>query len=230
MTILPTQRFQMPLFLSLILGGLALTSITPGAFAGVLEVKPGEKSIEGVKLAKDAIFQSEGKPIILKPYATGIRKKKVALFWAKVYVGQIFSSDGLTVPPASMEEALAILSKQPVVALRLTFLRDVSASRQKDAFEDSLETNGVDPKSAALKPLFTFVEKAGEAKDTLSTTIVFERRKDGSEWIHYENGKGELQSQNFEKGTIAKILSIWVGKPADSGMERLHKQFLGKED
>lgn len=198
--------------------------------ANVLETKSGEKSIAGVKLSSEATFQSEGKAITLKPYASGLRKKKVALFWPRVYVSQIFTTAGLTVPPPSMEEALATLSKQSIVALTLTFLRDVSASRQKDAFEDSLERNGFDPKAEDFKPLFEIVEKAGEAKDALTTTIVFERRKDASEWIHYENGRHELQTKSFEKGMIAKILSIWVGKPADSGMERLHQQYLGKSD
>ncbi len=229
MTILPTQRFRMPLFLALI-SGFALTILSPAASAGVLEMKPGDKLIEGVDLATAATFQSEGKSVILNPYASGIRKKKVALFWVKVYVSQIFSTPGLTVPPASIEEAYSTLKKQPVVAITLTFLRDVSAGRIKDGFEDSLETNGYDPKSDAFKPLFAAVEKAGEAKDKLTTTIVLERRKDGTEWFSYESGKGLLQSQACENGMIDKILSIWVGKPADSGMERLHKQFLGKED
>lgn len=200
------------------------------ASAGILDMKAGEKTIEGVKLAKEVAVQSEGKSFTLKPYASGIRKKKIALFWAKVYVGQIFAPAGLTIPPASIEDAHTALAKQPLVALTMTFLRDVPAGRQKDAFEDSLENNGIDPNSEVMKPLFAMVEKAGDAKDTLSTTILFERRKDGSEWVHYENGKGELQSAAFEKGTIAKVLSIWVGKPADSGMERLHKQFLGQSD
>lgn len=221
MTILRTQRIYASFLFGLLL------SFT--AHAGVLEMKAGDKTVEGVKISKEVVFQSEGKPVALKLYASGLRKKKVALFWAKVYVGQIFAPEGLPTPK-TMEEAYATLSKQPVTAVTLTFLRDVGADRQKDAFEDSLQTNGIDPKSEAIKPLFAIVEKAGDAKDTLTTTIVFERRKDGSEWVHYENGKGELQSQSFEKGMNQKILSIWVGKPADSGMERLHDQFLGKED
>jgi hypothetical protein len=229
MTISASTRFIRPL-LAPFAGALFVLASASLAQAGVLEMKPGDQAIEGVKLSTAVTFQSEGKPVTLKPYASGIRKKKVALFWAKVYVGQIFAPEGLTVPPASMEDALATLSKQPVVALTMTFLRDVSAGRQKDAFEDSLQTNGIDPKSESIKPLFSIVEKAGEAKDTLTTTIVFERRKDGSEWVYFENGKGVLQTQNFEKGMIAKVLSIWVGKPADSGMERLHNQFLGKPD
>lgn len=225
MTIFTRNRISALLFVGLLAGFGAAS-----ASAKLLELKPGEKSIEGVKLAKEAIFVSDGKPVTLAPYASGIRKKKVALFWAKVYVGQIFAAPGLTVPPSTIEDAQTVLNTQPVVGLTMTFLRDVSAGRQKDAFEDSLQTNGFDPKSDAMKPLFAIVEKGGEAKDTLTTTIVFEHRKDGTEWFHYENGKGELQSQAFEKGTISKVLAIWVGKPADSGMERLQSQFLGKSD
>ncbi|MBS1963620.1 MAG: chalcone isomerase family protein [Bdellovibrionales bacterium] len=225
MTIFARKRISSLLFVGFLAGLFAAS-----ASAKLLELKPGEKSIEGVKLAKEAVFMADGKPVTLAAYASGIRKKKVALFWAKVYVGQVFAAPGLTVPPATIEDARTVLNTQPVVALTMTFLRDVSAGRQKDAFEDSLETNGVDPHSEAVKPLFAIVEKGGEAKDTLTTTIVFEHRKDGTEWLHYENGKGELQSQSFEKGTLAKVLSIWFGKPADSGMERLQNQFLGNAD
>ena len=222
MTIFRTQR----IYAAFIFGLALVTSAT----AGVLEMKPGDKTIEGVKVAKEAIFQSEGKPVALSLYASGLRKKKVALFWAKVYVGQVFTTPGLPVPAPSMEVMYATLRKQPVVAFTLTFLRDVGVDRQKDAFEDSLETNGIDPKSEMMKPLFAMVVKAGDAKDTLTTTIVLERRKDGTEWVHYENGKGELQSMAVEKGMNEKVMSIWVGKPADSGMERLHNQYLGKAD
>lgn len=227
MTILRTLRIQASFLVAL---GTAASLLAAPARAGLLEMKAGEKTIEGVKIAKEAVFKSEGKPVSLRLYASGLRKKKVALFWAKVYVGQIFATEGLKVPPASMEDAYETIAKQPLVAITLTFLRDVGVGRQKDAFEDSLQTNGIDPKSEIMKPLFAIVEKAGDAKDTLTTTIVFERRKDGAEWIHYENGKGELQSQSLENGMNRKILSIWLGKPADSGMERLHRQFLGKSD
>jgi hypothetical protein len=200
------------------------------AWGGILTSKLGDQSIEGVKLAKEVTLESKVKNQVLKPYLSGIRKKKIAFFWAKVYVGQIFTTGSPTIPPKTIEEAYAFLSTQPLTVISMTFLRDIPVKRLMEAFEDSLEKNGSDPKSENLKPFFKILEKGGEAKDTQTTTIVFEQPGDGSEYVTYENGKGEIQRLSLEKGMVTKLLSIWVGKPSDSGMERLHQQFLGKSD
>ncbi len=212
---------------------IALLSVLPSNFlahAGILELKPETRTIEGVKLSDSAFLTSGEKKIALKRFAAGLRKKKVAIFWADVYVGQIFSTEGLETPPKSIEAGLETLSKQPVVAITLSFLRDVSVDKMKAAFEDSLETNNIDPKSEAMKPLFAVVEKSGGMKDKLTTTIVLERTLDGKESFRFENGIGEVQSSSIESGAIRKILTMWFGKPADSGVERLHQQFLGKDE
>ncbi len=202
----------------------------PASFAGILELEPETRTIEGVKLSDSAVLTAGEKKIKLKRFAAGLRKKKVAIFWANVYVGQVFSTEGLASPPKSIEEGLETLAKQPVVAITLSFLRDVSVDKMKAAFEDSLQTNKIDPKAEAMKPLFSVVEKSGGMKDKLTTTIVLERAPDGKESFRFENGKGEVQASGVESGAIRKILTMWFGKPADSGVERLHKQFLGKED
>lgn len=208
-------------------------AIQAGAGASVLDFKPGDASIEEVKLSREAVLtlpDSDAKSVSLKPYVKGLRKKKVALFWAKVYVGQIFSSTALS-PPKSIAEAYDALSKQPTVAITLTFVRHVTADQMKSAFEDSFETNGIDSKNdPGLKPLFDILKKAGDIYDKQTLAIILTKGTAGSEMLYLENGKGELQSTKAEKGTQAKILKLWVGKPADSGMERLHEQFLGKSE
>lgn len=214
------------MLISLLAGLLTFST----SFAGILELKPGSRVIEGVQLTESLNVESSGKKIILKPYATGLRKKKIAVFWAKVYVGQVFSTDGLSTPPKTIEEGLETLSKQPVVAITLSFLRDVSVDKMRAAFGDALEANAVDPKSEAMKPLFAVLDKSGGMKDHLTTTIVLERTTDGKEGFRFENGEGVVQAASLETGAIKKILMMWFGKPADSGVERLHKQFLGQSD
>jgi hypothetical protein len=198
------------------------------ASAALLDRVPGDVAIEEVPLAKEATLDPAGRKIPLHPYVSGLRKKKVALFWAKVYVGQILSTPGLT-PPQSIEEALETLSKQPAVAITLSFKRDVGTGRMKEAFEESLKANEIDPKEAALKPLFDAIEKSGGMKDKETTTLVLERNKDGVETFRFENGKGEGQQSALEIGTIRKILIMWLGKPADSGVKIMQEQFLGKK-
>lgn len=197
--------------------------------AGILEMKPEEKTIEDVKLTSDAVFTEAGNKVQLQRYVAGLRKKKVAIFWAKVYVGQIFSTPGLSAPK-TMPEALETLTKQPVVAITLSFKRDVSTDRMKDAFKESLKENEIDSESTAVKPLFEAIAKSGGMKDKETTTILLIRSATGEESFRFENGSGELQSSKVEPGTIQKILTMWVGKPADSGAERMQKEFLGKTD
>ncbi|MBC7385686.1 MAG: chalcone isomerase family protein [Cryobacterium sp.] len=224
-----SRAFRNPL-LFLTLSGVALSLFSSPVNAKILEQVTGTKEIHDVKLAKEVTLDVAGKKVVLKPYVQGLRKKKVALFWAKVYVGQFFTTPGLSTPPASVANALTTLSVQPVVAITMTFLRDVNAKRMHDAFVEALEANEVDVKAEAMKPLFTAIEKSGGMKDGETTTIVLEKTTGGDEMFRFENGKGELQTSAMEPGTFHKILLLWFGKPADSGSERIQKQFIGKDD
>lgn len=197
--------------------------------AAILEMKPEEKTIEDVRLSSEVNLVESGQKVLLNRYVAGLRKKKIAIFWAKVYVGQIFSTPGLSAPK-TMPEALETLTKQPLVAITLSFKRDVGIDRMKDAFRESLKENEIDPDSAAMKPLFEAIAKSGGMKDKETTTILLSRTPTGEESFRFENGKGELQSSVVEAGSVKKILTMWVGKPADSGAERMQKEFLGQED
>jgi len=81
-----------------------------------------------------------------------------------------------------------------------------------------------------MKPLFNVVKNSGGMIDQRTTTIILERTAEGRESFRFENGLGEVQTSPVQPGTIRKILTMWFGKPADSGVERLQNQFLGKED
>jgi hypothetical protein len=211
---------------------LFLSVLLPlSAHSALLETKPGDRVIEEVKLAKEATLKlPSGKSIELKPYVTGLRRKKVALFWAKVYVGQVFAADR---PPApkTIDEAYETLSKQSAVAVTLSFVRHVTADKMISAFEDAFAANGIDVKAdASVKPLFEMLKKGGEMNDKQTMTVAIARGPEASETLLFDNGKGEVQSAAVEKGAGAKILKLWLGKASDSGVERLQKQFLGQED
>ncbi len=210
---------RIPLFALLIMPSIA--------FGALLVTKPGSKTIESVKLAEEATVMVGDKATPLGLYVSGLRKKKIAIFWADVYVAQIYSSPGLPTPK-TIAEGAETLSAQPVLAVTLTFLRDVGTGKLISGFKDSLEKNDVDPKNPSIQALLTMVEKGGDAKEKSTTTIVFEKNKDGAESARFENMKNELQTATFEPGTMKKIVSMWFGKPSDSGIERLQKQFLGQ--
>jgi hypothetical protein len=211
---------------------LFLSALLPlSASSALLETKPGDLVIEEVKLAKEATLKlPDGKSFGLKPYVKGLRRKKVALFWAKVYVGQVFTGDPLAAPK-SISDAYDALAKQNTVAISLTFVRHVNAEKVVAAFADSFNENGIDPNTdASAKPLIEVLKKGGDMNDKQTMTVALSKASDGSETIAYDNGKGDVQTANLEKGTSAKVLKLWFGKPADSGVERLQKQFLGQED
>lgn len=220
------SKLKLPIFTLVLVALLPLTPLR----AGILKITPGKALIEGVRLAESGTLESNGKNFTLKRYVTGLRKKKIAIFWANVYVGQILSTPGLDSPPSTIIEGLETLSKQPVVAISMSFLRDVTVQRMKDAFKESLEANGINPEEDDMKPLFKVVENSGGMIDQRTTTIILERDSDGKESFRFENGLGEIQSSAVKKGTLKKILTLWFGKPADSGVERMQNQFLGLED
>jgi hypothetical protein len=210
--------------------GLALLVVCASinsSTASILEKKFGFRKIERVLLASEVIFRSEDRPITLLPYVAGLLRKKVMLFPAKVYVGQIFAPPGLSVPPISIDKARADLIKQPVIAITMSFVRDVDLKRLRTGFEDTLRTNGIEPQSDDMEPLFSILTRGGGVKDGQEITIVLERRANGAEWVYYENGKTEVQSSGIAVGAIPKILTIWLGKPAHAGMESMQREFLG---
>src|SRR5690242_2743878 len=60
------------------------------SFAGVLTVTPGTREIEKVKVSTDAKAKVADRAYSLKLVGAGLRYKKVALFKADVYVGELF--------------------------------------------------------------------------------------------------------------------------------------------
>lgn len=218
-----TSRVSAALFVFFLFSSLANASL--------VQMKPGSAVIEKVKIATEAaVTLPEGKTFQMFPYAKGLRKKKVALFWAKVYVAQIFTRETLP-PPRSIPFALASLSNQKTVLITLSFLRNVTSNQMKAAFEDSFEENGIDStKDSSLKPLFEVLGKSGNMKEEQTMAIVFMKDPKGEESIYLDSGAGNIQHAAVDAGTIEKVLKVWFGAPADSGMEILQKQFLGQKE
>lgn len=158
--------------------------------------------------------------------AAGTREKQFAVFWAKVYVAELFAQPAAEYRKSSAKEALASLEKMSGVALRLSFLRDLDNAKIHDGFQESMAANKIDPKAPGMAPFFKAIEKAGNAKEHSSLVLMAERAADGSEKISLQNGAAEPQALAVEKGTIQKIFSIWLGEPADSGLKNLQKELL----
>jgi hypothetical protein len=196
-------------FLTLIL--VVFFTFTPlSQAASIAQVELGNEQIESIKLARSVTLTLNGKSTLLRPFAAGLRKKKVALFWAKVYVIQFFASG----------ESLA---NSPVSAISLTFKRDLTATQIREGFESSLKENNHNLESPSFKPLADALRALGNQKDGSTFWIALERHED-KETVMIENDRGALQTLVVTPGVSDQFLSIWWGKPSDSGMEVLKKE------
>ncbi len=207
---------------------LTLFFSIPSAFAGIAETTPGTGEIEKVKLSSQATVSIDGTKTTLTQLGAGLRRKKVAVFWAKVNVVQVFASDTKKIAPGTPVSAVheELSSKNGTVAIALTLLRDLTPSQIKDAFQDALNKNGVDPLSAALTPLMEVISALGKQDEGGTIWIVMQKRPDGLETVYFEDFKGRLHTVRLTSGQIKNLLLIWFGKPADSGMEQLQDQMI----
>lgn len=209
---------------SLVLGFLLIEP----AGAGVLTVVPGNKEIEKVKLSASATAKVADRSHSLKLVGGGLRYKKVALFKADVYVGELFV-DAPEKFTKTKEGALASLANQKAVAIRMSFLRDVEGEKVSGSFKEGLEENKAEM-SANVKAFLEAVKTGGESKKGSTLVVLGERLAGGKEAVSWENGAGKLTTITGEAGLVKTIFSIWLGEIDDSGLESLRDQMLGLKE
>jgi hypothetical protein len=161
----------------------------------------------------------------LQQVSQAIRRKKIALFWVKVYRCELLASLPGQYLKTSAEAALNSLTSNKLVALRMEFLRDVGVEKMVSSFTDGLKENDLKPEEPVYQHFFDAMKKSGDVKEKQTWTIVFEK-KDKDESIHMENGEGKVQMISVPQGTTKNIFKIWFGKPADSGLEEMKEAFL----
>lgn len=213
---------------ALLLSGLASLILSHGAWAAVLSVTPGTKEIEKVKVSSAASAKVEGRSYSLKLVGAGLRYKKVALFKADVYVGELFV-DAPEKFTKTKDGALESFANQKAAAIRLTFLRDVEGEKIGNSFKDGLEENKV-AISGNVKSFLDAVKAGGESKKGSTLVLMGEKLAGGKEAVTWENGAGKATTITGDAGLVKSILSIWFGQIDDSGLESLRDQILGLKD
>jgi hypothetical protein len=198
----------------------AASSTTPAA---VLNCTPGSTEIEGVKVCNGARMESPA--ISLGLVGAGLRYKKVAFIKAKVYVGEFFADAPAKIVKTA-DGALASLSAEKVIAIRMTFVRDVDGEKVSNGFKEALEENKVKLDSAEVKQFLQAVTSGGAVKDKQTLTVVGDKRA-AKEVVSYENAAGKLVTISGEPGFVQNIFSLWLGKIDDSGLENLKNEILG---
>lgn len=196
------------------------------AFAGVLTVTPGTKEIEKVKVSTEAKAKVADRSYNLKLVGAGLRYKKVALFKADVYVGELLvdAPEKFTKTEAG---ALGSFANQKAAAIRMSFLRDVEGEKVSSSFKDGLEENKIPVDSPNVKAFLEAVKSGGESKKGSTLVVIGEKLPSGKEAVSWENGSGKLTTITGDAGFMKTIFSIWFGKIDDSGLESLRDEMLG---
>ncbi len=198
------------------------------AQAAILNVTPSTNKIDDVTLGSKAVATTEGKSTNLDFIAGGKRIKKILVVKANVYVAQLFvdQKDKFSKTPkeADLETDLTSLnsvSNLGVVALKLDFLRDLSADKIVDSFEDALKSNKLDvATNEGLKKVLAAVKKGGAVAQGDSIAIVGVNGA-AQDKLFVENSKGVAEVVEGDSKLVENMFSIWLGIPADSGLERL---------
>lgn len=195
------------------------------AQAGILQLEKGTRSVEGINISKSAQVTLNGKTDTLGTVGAGLRWKKVLLAKVKVYVAQVMVSS----PDRFVKkdhDALKSLDDSETVAIQLTFLRTVDAATVQSSFHEALSVNNVDMNNEAIKNFLTAVSQGGDATSGNNLTVVIQKHSDGSESLVYEDSTGKQSKVDGAKGLTQKIMSMWLGTPADAGVASLKSDIL----
>ena len=204
-----------------IIGSLVLM-IGLTAQADLLTLSGGSKQIENVTLNQTA--KVTGSDVTMSIVGAGLRAKTVLFVPAKVYVAELFTTDAAKY--SRDNNALKSLEASNVTAIRLTFLRGVDAATVASSYREALIANDVNLKDAAISQFLANVEKGGDAANGKSFIMLLVLTKEGGTKLYYEDTKDQVSVVDGPRALQQQILSIWLGKSADSGLEKLKKSLL----
>jgi hypothetical protein len=199
------------------------------ATAGVLTLEQGNKTIEGVNIAKSASLSLAGatEATKLDYIGAGLRQKKVLVANVKVYVAQIFlDNSGKFV--RTNAGAVASLKDMNAAAVTLTFLRSVDAPTVQVSFRDAFDANDVDLNNKGVAAFLSAVKESADAKEGKSMKMSM-KKDNGVVTLVFESTNGTEKTITGDEKLFNAILSIWIGESADSGLETLKATILKGE-
>lgn len=160
-----------------------------------------------------------GVPVFLT--GAGVRRKKITFVDVDCYVIASYVGDQNSVDPGNPMNTIA---GQPVKALFLTMVRDISAQLIRSSFEDSLDANNVDLTKPGIKDLLSKISFDMPEGKSVSFLGIHER---GLEAVHVETTMGDTFTSRDE-ALSWDFWSSWFGIPADNHMANLKKKLIGK--
>ncbi len=172
----------------------------------------------GVTLAKSAsvTVTSETLPLV----GAGLRTK----FMFNVYVVQIFNN----APQLIQRNAAGILDSVAAAThsvIHLSFLRNVKNDQIRTSFQEALIKNKVDVNSPAIQSFFQAVQQGGAAQDGSELALILSHLPNGMDQLIYQSPSGNSYTLQGA-GLVKAVLSIWLGTPADGGLESCKNELL----
>ena len=200
-----------------------------GSALAQFDAHVGATSFHSVKLADSVQAKVADRSFSLSPVGYGVRIKHVFVVNAKVYVAELFATDQ-TKFTHTVAGALSSLDGEKVVAMKLSFLRDVEESKIRASFREGLLANKVDITNADIRGFMDAVMAAGDIREGAFFAIIGEHLEGGKEAITFENSKGKASTVIGAPGFIRQIFSIWLGESADDGLTELKKSLIGEKN
>lgn len=192
------------------------------AQASILTFTEGSKTLENVNLSAQAKTDTG---TTLDLLGAGLRNKKVLIVNAKVYVLQIFS-DNKAGFSRDANALSSLVNNSKTIALKISMLRTVDAPSLAVSFKEAIQANGY-AIDAEIQKLLKVVETGAEGTQGKDLLLVLSKTSDPKTVLfQYQDSKGKIVSLNTEIASLSKVLAIWLGKPADSGLAALKEQLL----
>lgn len=190
--------------------------------AGLLTLTAGDKRIEGIALNRSAVIT--GSDVTISLLGAGARSKTTFLFPAKIYVAELFSNSPQTF--SRDQNALRSLEQSTVTAVRLTFLRNINVETMISSCQEAFVANFVSLNDQSVEEFLAAVNMGGDIAVGKSIVILMVLSKDGGAKIYFEDVRGRVSVIDGARSLQQKVLSIWLGQPADSGYRKLKESLL----
>ena len=202
---------------------LTITIVLATAFAygDLLKLSGGTLQIENIILNKTATTPAA---VEMKLVGAGLRSKNVLFVDTKVYVLELFSTEAEKF--SRDQNALKSIALTHSVAIRMTFLRTVDAQTVANSYKEAFAANGVSLKDPAINGFLNVVAKGGDAQSGKSLTILMYQDVNNGTSLVYEDTQLQQASLSGGRDLQEKVLSIWLGQPADSGLKTLKNSLI----
>ena len=202
--------------------GLIIGLCLVGALANASEAPPATSAINTKE--ELSLLSKLNQKVPLLFVSKGIRNKKVLSLNIKVYQAELFVSKPQQFKKLSQEStALQGIEAMQASAIRLKFLRNVEASQLQKSLSDAMKANHVDLNDPKLQE-FVGLLSGDQAIDENQTVTIAADRTRGA--IVYQSPSGKMREMRADSAFISKVFSIWLGIPADGGLEDLKKELL----